>query len=124
LEGEGVDPKQTFDRVLVSVGRKPNSRDLGLENTKVEVDGKGFIKIDEQRRTADPNIWAIGDVAGEPMLAHKATREAHVAVDAIAGEPAAFDNIAIPAVVFTNPEIAWCGLTENEAKEQNRDVKI
>jgi len=124
LEGEGVEPKQTFDRVLVSVGRRPNSRDLGLENTRAEVDQKGFIKVDPQRRTADPNILAIGDVAGEPMLAHKATREAHVAIEALAGEPAAFDNLAIPAVVFTDPEIAWCGLTETEAKNTNREVKI
>ena len=124
LEGEGVEPKQTFDRVLVAIGRRPNSRDLGLERTKVEVDQKGFIKVDAQRRTADPNIWAIGDVAGEPMLAHKATREAHVAIEALAGEPAAFDNLAIPAVVFTDPEVAWCGLTENEAKNANRDVKV
>jgi len=124
LEGEGVEPKQTFDRVLVAVGRRPNSRDLGLEKTKVEVDQKGFIKVDAQRRTTDPNICAIGDVAGEPMLAHKATREAHVAIEALAGEPAAFDNLAIPAVVFTDPEVAWCGLTENEAKNSNREVKV
>jgi len=124
LEGEGVEPKQTFDRVLVAVGRRPNSRDLGLEKTKVEVDAKGFITVDPQRRTKDPNIYAIGDVAGEPMLAHKATREALVAVESIAGEPAAFDNMAIPAVVFTDPEVAWCGLTETEAKNANREVKI
>jgi dihydrolipoamide dehydrogenase len=124
LEGEGVDPSQTFDRVLVAVGRRPNSRDLGLDKTKVEIDQKGFIKVDPQRRTADPNILAIGDVAGEPMLAHKATREAHVAIEALAGEPAAFDNLAIPAVVFTDPEVAWCGLTETEAKNSNREVKV
>jgi dihydrolipoamide dehydrogenase len=124
LEGEGVDPSQTFDRVLVAVGRRPNSRDLGLDKTKVEVDQKGFIKVDPQRRTADPNILAIGDVAGEPMLAHKATREAHVAIEALAGEPAAFDNLAIPAIVFTDPEVAWCGLTETEAKNSNREVKV
>jgi dihydrolipoamide dehydrogenase len=124
LEGEGVDPSQTFDRVLVAVGRRPNSRDLGLDKTKVEVDQKGFIKVDPQRRTADPNILAIGDVAGEPMLAHKATREAHVAIEALAGEPAAFDNLAIPAIVFTDPEVAWCGLTETEAKNSNREAKV
>ena len=124
LQGEGVEPKQTFDRVLVSVGRKPNSKNLGLENTKVQVDEKGFIKIDRCCRTADPNILAIGDVAGEPMLAHKATREAKVAIEALVGEPAEFDNIAIPAVVFTDPELAWCGLTETEAKAQERDVKV
>ncbi|GDY08224.1 dihydrolipoyl dehydrogenase [Planctomycetia bacterium] len=124
LQGEGVEPKQTFDRVLVSVGRKPNSKNLGLENTKVQIDEKGFIKIDRCCRTADPNILAIGDVAGEPMLAHKATREAKVAIEALVGEPAEFDNIAIPAVVFTDPELAWCGLTETEAKAQERDVKV
>ena len=124
LQGEGVEPKQTFDRVLVSVGRKPNSKNLGLENTKAQIDEKGFIKIDRCCRTADPNILAIGDVAGEPMLAHKATREAKVAIEALVGEPAEFDNIAIPAVVFTDPELAWCGLTETEAKAQERDVKV
>jgi dihydrolipoamide dehydrogenase len=124
LQGEGVEPKQTFDRVLVSVGRKPNSKNLGLENTKVQIDEKGFLKIDRCCRTADPNILAIGDVAGEPMLAHKATREAKVAIEALIGEPAEFDNIAIPAVVFTDPELAWCGLTETEAKAQERDVKV
>jgi len=124
MQGEGVEPKQTFDRVLVSVGRKPNSRNLGLENTKVQIDEKGFIKIDKCCRTADENILAIGDVAGEPMLAHKATREAKVAIEALVGEPAEFDNIAIPAVVFTDPELAWCGLTETEAKAQERDVKV
>ncbi len=124
LEGEGVDPKQTFDRVLVSIGRTPSSRGIGLENTKVEIDEKGFVKVDNQQHTADPGIMAIGDVAGEPMLAHKATREAKVAVEVLAGEPAAFDNIAIPAVVFTDPELAWCGLTETDAKAAGRDIKV
>ncbi|MCX7423997.1 MAG: dihydrolipoyl dehydrogenase [Planctomycetia bacterium] len=124
LQGEGVEPKQTFDRVLVSVGRRPNSKNLGLENTKVQIDEKGFIKIDRCCRTSDPNILAIGDVAGEPMLAHKATREAKVCIEALVGEPSEFDNIAIPAVVFTDPELAWCGLTEAEAKAQERDVKV
>ncbi len=124
LEGEGVEPRQTFDLVLVSVGRRPNSRGVGLENTKVEVDERGFVKIDSKQRTADPHILAIGDVAGEPMLAHKATREAKVAIEALAGEPAEFDNVAIPAVVFTDPELAWCGLTETEAKAAGREIKI
>ena len=124
LQGDGVEPKQTFDRVLVSVGRRPNSKNLGLENTKVQIDEKGFIKIDRCCRTADPNILAIGDVAGDPMLAHKATREAKVCIEALVGEPSEFDNIAIPAVVFTDPELAWCGLTEAEAKAQERDVKV
>jgi dihydrolipoamide dehydrogenase len=124
LEGEAVESPQTFDRVLVSVGRIPNGKGIGLENTKAKVTDRGFIEVDAQRRTADPKLFAIGDVAGEPMLAHKATREAKVAVEALLGEPAAFDNIAIPAVVFTDPEVAWCGLTETQAKEQNRDVKV
>lgn len=124
LEGEGVESPQTFDRVLISIGRRPNSQGFGLENTKVEVDDKGFIKVDRKMRTADPNILAIGDVAGEPMLAHKATREAKVAIEALIGEPAEFDNVAIPAVVFTDPELAWCGITENEAKAEGKDVKV
>jgi dihydrolipoamide dehydrogenase len=124
LEGEEVEDKEpTFDRVLVAVGRRPNSRDLGLENTKVQLDEKGFVKVDAQRRTADERIYAIGDVAGEPMLAHKATHEGRIAVEAIAGEPAAYDYRAVPAVVFTDPEIAWCGLTQTEAKKQGREVK-
>jgi len=124
LEGEGVEPRQTFDRVLVSVGRRPNSRGLGLEKTQAQIDDKGFIRIDRNQRTADPKLLAIGDVAGEPMLAHKASREARIAVETLLGEPVEFDNIAIPAVVFTDPELAWAGITEAEAKNQNRDVTI
>jgi dihydrolipoamide dehydrogenase len=124
LEGEGVDSPQTFDRVLISIGRRPNSRGCGLENTKVQIDDKGFIVIDKNQRTADPNLLAIGDIAGEPMLAHKATREAKVAVETLLGEPAEFDNVAIPAVVFTDPELAWCGITENEAKAEGREVNV
>jgi dihydrolipoamide dehydrogenase len=124
LEGEGVDPEMTFDRVLVSVGRRPNSRGLGLEHTQVEIDERGFVRIDRNQRTADPKIMAIGDIAGEPMLAHKATREAKIAVETLLGEPVEFDNIAIPAVVFTDPEVAWCGITETEAKAEKRDVIV
>ncbi len=124
LEGEGVDPTQTFDRVLISIGRRPNSGGIGIENTKAMIDEKGFIEIDNQCRTNDERIFAIGDVAGEPMLAHKATREAKIAVEAMAGEPAEFDNIAIPAVVFTDPELAWCGLTETEAKAAGHPIKV
>ncbi len=124
LKGEGVEPEQTFERVLVAVGRTPNSKGLGLENTKVRVGEKGFVLVNEQRRTDDPNIWAIGDVAGEPMLAHKATYEGRVAVEAIAGEKVVYEPRAVPAVVFTDPEIAWCGLTETEAKQKGREVKI
>lgn len=125
LEGEEVaDKEQTFDRVLVAVGRRPNTRDLGLENTRVQLDDKGFIKVDKQLRSTDERIFAIGDVAGEPMLAHKASHEGRTAVEVIAGEPAAFDHRAIPAVVFTDPEIAWCGLTESEARKQKREVAV
>ncbi len=124
LAGEGVAPKQTFDRVLISIGRRPTSKGFGLENAGVEVDEKGFIKVDAQRRTNVPHLFAIGDVAGEPMLAHKATREAKVAAEAILGQPSAFDNTAIPAVVFTDPEIAWVGLMEPEAKARGREVKV
>src|SRR5262249_26897510 len=125
LEGGAVTEKEpVFDRVLVAVGRRPNSRDLGLEKVGVAVDEKGFIKVDEQRRTSVPHLFAIGDVAGEPMLAHKATYEGKVAAEVIAGENAAYDARAVPAVVFTDPELAWCGLTETEAKKQGREVKV
>jgi dihydrolipoamide dehydrogenase len=113
-----------FDRVLIAVGRRPNTGGLALEKTKVQMDEKGFIRVNEQRRTTDESIFAIGDVTGEPMLAHKATHEGKVAVEAIAGEPAAFEPRAIPAVVFTDPEIAWCGLTESEARRDKREVKV
>ena len=120
----GEKKEQVFERVLVSIGRRPNSKVPGLEKTRVKVDAKGFIETDPQRRTAEPTIFAIGDVAGEPMLAHKASHEARVAVEAIAGHKAVFEPQAIPAVVFTDPEIAWCGLTEAQAKEQNLDVEV
>ncbi|MEZ6144736.1 MAG: dihydrolipoyl dehydrogenase [Planctomycetaceae bacterium] len=124
LEGEGVETPQTFDRVLVSVGRLPNGKGIGLENTKAVVTDRGFVEVDSKQQTADPHLMAIGDVAGEPMLAHKATREAKVAVEVLLGEPAEFDNVAIPAVVFTDPELAWCGLTESEAKAAGREVNV
>ncbi len=123
LEGE-LEGSHTFDRVLVAVGRRPNSEELGLENTSVEVGKGGFIEIDEQRRTTESHIFAIGDVAGQPMLAHKAMREGKVAAEVIAGQKSIFDNRAIPAVVFTNPEVAWSGLTEAEAKERGIEVKV
>lgn len=113
-----------YDYVLVSVGRRPNSHNIGLENTKVELDERGFAICDSKQRTADPNILAIGDIAGEPMLAHKATHEGRIAVEALLGEPAEFDKAAIPAVVFTDPEIAWAGLTEDEAKKEGREVAV
>jgi dihydrolipoamide dehydrogenase len=109
---------EKFDRVLVSVGRRPNSRGLGLEKTTVKIDARGFVLTDKQQQTADPKILAIGDIAGEPMLAHKAAHQGKVAVEAMAGEPAEFDKLAIPAVVFTDPEIAWAGLTEEQAKQE------
>jgi len=118
-EFNGVHP---FDRVLVSIGRRPVSSGIGLENTKVKVNDKGFVVVNEQQQTADPHILAIGDVAGEPMLAHKASHEGKVAAEVIAGKPAAFEPQAIPAVVFTDPEIAWAGLTVNEAERAGRDI--
>jgi dihydrolipoamide dehydrogenase len=124
FEPAGEARERTFDRVLVSVGRRPNSSIPGLDRTRVQVDGRGFITVDPSRRTAEPSIFAIGDVVGEPMLAHKASHEARVAIDAIAGEKAAFEPLAIPAVVFTDPELAWCGLTETDAQRQQREVAI
>jgi dihydrolipoamide dehydrogenase len=124
FEGK-VDPKeQIFDRVLVSVGRRPNSAIPGLDKTRVQVDQRGFIMVDEQRRTHEPSIFAIGDVVGEPMLAHKASHEGRVAVEVMAGENVAFAPRAIPAVVFTDPELAWAGLTEAQAAKDNRPVTI
>ncbi len=119
LEGKDVPAQEKFDRVLVSVGRRPNSANLGLDKAGVEVDERGFIKVDPQRQTTQPQILAIGDVAGEPALAHKATAEAKVAIETILGEQTEFAPRAIPAVVFTDPEIAWCGLTEREARQHN-----
>jgi dihydrolipoamide dehydrogenase len=125
LEGPDVKEKeQVFERVLMSVGRRPNSEIPGLDKTKVKVNQKGFIEINGQRQTADPTIYAIGDVAGEPMLAHKAMHEGRTAVEAIAGQKVAFEPNAIPAVVFTDPEIAWAGLTETQAKEQGREISV
>ena len=123
-EKDGQVVEELFDRVLVSVGRVPNAEDIGLENTKVEKDEKGFIKVSDTQQTSDPNIYAIGDIAGGVMLAHKATREGKIAVENIAGEGAVNQNIVIPAVVFTEPEVAWCGLTETEAKAKGIEIKI
>jgi len=124
FEGPGKFGHERFDRVLVSVGRRPVTRELGLENTQVVVNDRGFIEVDHQQRTADPHIFAIGDVAGDPMLAHKASHEGRVAAEVIAGKASVFDKAAIPAVVFTDPEIAWAGLTEDEAKRAGRTVDI
>lgn len=120
---KGEQSNMRFDKVLISIGRRPNTENIGLENTAITVDDKGFVDIDGQQRTAESQIFAIGDIVGEPMLAHKAYAEAHVAAGAAAGRKAVFDPRAIPAVVFTDPEIAWCGLTETEAREQKIKVK-
>ena len=127
FEGAAVqdkDREKIFDRVLVSVGRKPNSEIPGLEKTQVQVSPRGFIEVNKQLQTADSSIYAIGDVVGEPMLAHKAMHEGRVAVEAIAGHKVAFEPSAIPAVVFTDPEVAWCGLTETQAEKENREIKV
>ena len=116
--------EELYDRVLVSVGRAPNLADLGLANTKVTRDDKGFIQVNAQQQTEDPNIYAIGDVNGGALLAHRAAKEGRIAVEAMLGEPSAFEDIVIPAVVYTDPEVAWCGLTESEAKEKGIEVKI
>jgi dihydrolipoamide dehydrogenase len=124
FEGEGTVPPQVFDRILVSVGRRPNSEDLGLENTRIQPDPQGFVPVDTKRRTAEESVYAIGDVAGQPMLAHKASHEGRTAVEAILGHDVVFRPRAIPAVVFTDPEIAWAGLTESEAKARGRKVEV
>lgn len=123
FEGESAD-EQVYDKVMIAVGRKPNSNIPGLETTKVVVNSRGFVQVNPQRQTTDPNIYAIGDVAGEPLLAHKASHEGRTAAEAISGRKVAFEPRAIPAVVFTDPEIAWCGLTETDAAKENRPVKI
>jgi dihydrolipoamide dehydrogenase len=110
--------------VLIAIGRQPNSRDIGLETTRVKLNKQGFVIVDEQQRTADERIFAVGDVAGGILLAHKAIYEGKVAAEVIAGEPSAFDVRAIPAVVYTDPQVAWCGLTEEQAHKENRPVKI
>ncbi len=123
MEAGGEKKEELYDKVLVSVGRKPNHEDLGLKNTKVALDEKGFIKVNASQQTSAPKIYAIGDIVGGPMLAHKASREARVAVDVICGEPSVFESI-VPAVIFTDPEIAWAGLTEAEAKQKGMQVEV
>jgi len=124
FDGNVTSREQVFDRVLVSVGRRPNPSVPGLDRTRVRLDERGFIQVDDQMRTAEPSIFAIGDVVGEPMLAHKASHEGRVAVEVIAGHNAAFQPRAIPAVVFTDPEVAWAGLTETQAQKTGRAVTI
>jgi dihydrolipoamide dehydrogenase len=124
MESAGGQTEELYDRVLVAVGRVPNCDDLGLENTKIARDEKGFIKVNEKQQTADPAIYAIGDVAGGVLLAHKASREGRVAVEAITGEADSTSTAIIPAVVFTDPELAWCGLTEAEAKQKGQKIEV
>jgi dihydrolipoamide dehydrogenase len=125
FEGKNVtEPEQLFDKVLIAIGRKPVTAGLGLENTHVKVNQRGFVVVDNQLKTDDPNIYAIGDIVGNPMLAHKAAAEGKTAVEAIAGHKVAFEPNAIPAVVFTDPEIAWAGITETEAKEKNIKIEV
>jgi dihydrolipoamide dehydrogenase len=121
-----LDParEETFDKVLISVGRRPNTESLGLENTKIELDGHGFVKCDAQGRTGESHIFAIGDISGQPMLAHRATHQGRLAAEVIHGSKAVFEPHAIPAVVFTDPELAWAGITESEAKEQGIPHKV
>jgi len=124
LEGDGQQKEELYDRVLVAVGRVPNCDDLGLENTKVQRDDKGFIKVNEKQQTGDPNIYAIGDCAGGVLLAHKASREGRIAAEVVTGQSAGGEKFVVPAVVFTDPELAWCGLTEAEAKQKGIEVKV
>lgn len=123
LEGAASSVKR-FDQVLVAVGRRPRGHGLGLEKTRAEVDEAGFVQVDAQLRTGEPTIFAIGDVVGQPMLAHKASHEGRTAVEAVAGRKVAFEPAAIPAVVFTDPEVAWCGLTEQDAKQRGLEVTV
>lgn len=120
----GEKNKVTFEKVLTSVGRVPNTDNIDIQKTGIKLDPRGFITVDAQRRTTEKRIYAIGDVAGDPMLAHKASREGIVAAESIAGHHSAFDPAAIPAVVYTNPEVAWCGVTESEAKAKNMQIKV
>jgi dihydrolipoamide dehydrogenase len=124
LEGEVDKAGQSFDRVLVAIGRKPSSQGIGLEKTGVKVNEKGYIQVDEKRRTTDEKIFAIGDVAGGPLLAHKAFREGKVAAEVIKGLPSAFDVRAIPNVVYTDPQVAWCGLREETARKEKRRIEV
>jgi dihydrolipoamide dehydrogenase len=121
-----LDPtrEETYDKVLISVGRRPNTENLGLENTRIELDDHGFVKCDSQGRTDEPTIFAIGDISGQPMLAHRATHQGRLASEVIHGSKATFEPYAIPAVVFTDPELAWAGITEGEAKEAGIDYKV
>ncbi len=120
----GKSSSKEYEKVFVAIGRRPNSDNLGLENTKVKITKQGFIEVDAHRRTSDPFLYAVGDVTGSPMLAHKASHEAFVAAESIAGRKSIFEPKAIPSVVFTDPELAWCGLTETQAKAEDRNIKV
>jgi len=123
--GDEAEREEHYDRVLVAVGRVPNTRDLGLEHAGIKTDKNGFVEVDDEQRTSADSIYAIGDVVGEPLLAHKATREGRIAIEAITGDtPEAASELVVPAVVFTDPELAWCGLTETQAKDEGRDVIV
>jgi dihydrolipoamide dehydrogenase len=124
VEARLGDQGATFDRVLVAVGRRPQTAGLGLETTRARVSERGFVEVDARGRTTDPHLWAVGDATGEPMLAHRALRQGKVVAEAIAGRAAAFDNVVVPAVVFTDPEVAWCGLTERAAQAAGRAVRV
>jgi dihydrolipoamide dehydrogenase len=124
LEGEVNEKDQAFDRVLIAVGRQPNSKGIGLETTKVKVNKQGYVAVNEQRRTTDERIFAVGDVAEPPLLAHKAFREGKVAAEVIKGKPSAYDVRAIPAVVYTHPQVAWCGLTEEQAEKEKQKIRV
>ncbi len=124
LEGDGKNYRRHFSRVLVAIGRRPDSEALGLEKTDVSLDDKGFVVVDDQQRTTDARIFAVGDVVGKMMLAHKAVREGKIAAEVMAGEPSAFDFRAIPAVVYTDPQIAWCGLTETDARRDGKSIIV
>ena len=124
FEMEGQTKEESYDRVLVAVGRAPNCADLGLENTKVERDEKGFIKVNEKQQTNDSSIYAIGDIVGGALLAHKAAKEARIAVEVLMGEESAFEQVVIPAVVFTEPEVAWAGITEAEARAKGVEIEV
>jgi len=123
FEGDGAPEPQLYDRVLVAVGRKPNGALLNADQAGVAVDARGFIAVDKQMRTNVPHIFAIGDLVGQPMLAHKASHEGKVAAEVIAGEKRAFDARVIPSVAYTDPEVAWVGLTETEAKSKGIAVQ-
>jgi dihydrolipoamide dehydrogenase len=124
MEFDGKKVEELYDKVLVSVGRVANHKELGVKNAKIDITDKGFVKVNSRQQTSQPHIYAIGDIAGGIMLAHKASKEARIAVENMIGESAAFQNIVIPAVVFTDPEVAWCGMTEAEAKAKNITVQV